>query len=970
MAIDFETNKNIIVKPQLNTPNKQNAESVSVPKTTDCPIDSKASSLAITNNAKAFIENHSQTKKITKAYLKEELTKFKDGNNKRIFSSEDAEEILIEKHDYEDFLASINLIKKYNLKLPAGILRDLFQNEKITSDDIEKKINIFKELLTNPLYKDLKKQYCVESLMSCSFDLEANTTPEQMSKNIELLNTIKTSNPKLYDNLTKDEAFFDLRCVLDSRIDKDTMQNILDSKLLGDELDYSIMLNLLKSETPKESVNKNIEIINFLLSDPTASSLFVSYNRLQDFQIANFLSTKTDPNFDISKKQGVIKLLKEHPCRFIDSEIMLNLITKNNDDTYENGKEFLTKFKKENKDVLCKTALENLSFKEGLRYLEIVKKAPIILENRSYARKDYLNFDRLENLANLLKYSTEKDYLRNQQSYIYHTFTPYLSKENNGPKTILDDPEKCKNVIDKTSAILEALPKTISDNIIGAIFEEVIANNDIQIKPQNLKFLEEIHNDEVFLKLIGYIPDRTMVKFLSQEYDIEILEKNKNLIKEKKDSALFSNHKTVKDLLFWDNDIEKIYNKYTELDKNYHDSLSLKVNKDDNTVTLSHEDGNNDEGKQYISYTYDKDMNLLTKITTKFLENEKQELLIEDKRTNSLHKIIVRNELDDNLSTAEKIISKYFDENGNLVRTKLYNKSSVNGLVNVKEQDYGQKLKVLADTIETPLGTIVEKELTSLDGTKSFIKNHIDSNGNENYTYKIVDKDGKVLLNHNRKEKHIDENTKLTAVNGKEFKVVYNKDSIDVTNLATGEKETINFAKLCPEKRVKSLEKMLKSLPGDELMKLNKFVKNIEFTNSIESSFDDNEQKIIAGTNRFVFLHEFGHAKDFSKCLNYTRTKAPGEISGDLKLQKIFQQEIKNLKENEPAFVNEVVKYFTASGETHYNGELGGLAEAIAEINAMQTTAQSHPMLQMRTQILQEYFPRTIAYLINNHLGN
>ena len=48
---------------------------------------------------------------------------------------------------------------------------------------------------------------------------------------------------------------------------------------------------------------------------------------------------------------------------------------------------------------------------------------------------------------------------------------------------------------------------------------------------------------------------------------------------------------------------------------------------------------------------------------------------------------------------------------------------------------------------------------------------------------------------------------------------------------------------------------------------------------------------------------------------------------------------------------------------THYGGELGGLGETIAESNALLTTPKTHELLAIRSQYLQQYFPRTIALL-------
>ena len=61
------------------------------------------------------------------------------------------------------------------------------------------------------------------------------------------------------------------------------------------------------------------------------------------------------------------------------------------------------------------------------------------------------------------------------------------------------------------------------------------------------------------------------------------------------------------------------------------------------------------------------------------------------------------------------------------------------------------------------------------------------------------------------------------------------------------------------------------------------------------------------------------------------------------------------------------VDYFI-NDTTHYAGKIGGLMETVAEVNAIQTNARFHPFLVMRTEILQEYFPKTIAYLVNNSL--
>ena len=91
------------------------------------------------------------------------------------------------------------------------------------------------------------------------------------------------------------------------------------------------------------------------------------------------------------------------------------------------------------------------------------------------------------------------------------------------------------------------------------------------------------------------------------------------------------------------------------------------------------------------------------------------------------------------------------------------------------------------------------------------------------------------------------------------------------------------------------------------------------------------------------------------------------KITKDPQLQAIFEMEKNLLKEKLPKEILKEANYFI-NDTNHYGGKLGGLAETIAEINAIQTTPKFHPLLIMRTEILQEYFPKTIAYLINNSL--
>lgn len=179
--------------------------------------------------------------------------------------------------------------------------------------------------------------------------------------------------------------------------------------------------------------------------------------------------------------------------------------------------------------------------------------------------------------------------------------------------------------------------------------------------------------------------------------------------------------------------------------------------------------------------------------------------------------------------------------------------------------------------------------------------------------------------------------------------------------------------KLNPE-NVEVLNDMLHSLPADELINVDKYVNKLILTDRIESGMHQITKDMHIGPHKFIFEHELGHAKDYNLTSiedilkSSSKQKSESKIAGSRDLQKIFFDELALLKENTSECIQDFVSYFAKGEGEHYGGKLGGLKEAIAETNAIQVTEKFHPFLKMRTQILQEYFPKTIAYLIKHKL--
>ena len=84
-------------------------------------------------------------------------------------------------------------------------------------------------------------------------------------------------------------------------------------------------------------------------------------------------------------------------------------------------------------------------------------------------------------------------------------------------------------------------------------------------------------------------------------------------------------------------------------------------------------------------------------------------------------------------------------------------------------------------------------------------------------------------------------------------------------------------------------------------------------------------------------------------------------ISGDKQLQAIFNEEKAAFKNCFTAEQEKYVEYFLNPGDMP-TLDLG-LSETVAEANAMLNSPNTQITLSFRTQYLQQYFPKTIAYI-------
>lgn len=307
------------------------------------------------------------------------------------------------------------------------------------------------------------------------------------------------------------------------------------------------------------------------------------------------------------------------------------------------------------------------------------------------------------------------------------------------------------------------------------------------------------------------------------------------------------------------------------------------------------------------------------------------------------------------------------DKNGKIQKTEYTELSEVTGVYNIKELYPNGKINVISSgKVDPKTGiTTVKKNMVSSDGTKTEFLYEDDPKGNRISDYKITDRNGKVLLNNSTSFEVISENKFISSKNNEKYEITLDKDILNVKDLNNPKKPD---TKIDINKFVKGNKALvidtLKSMPGQELIKMNQSVAKIDTYGTPISSFDPRNKTLNTNEGLFVVLHELGHATDI-RDINTTEELGKSKLKGifeDKELNEIYEQEKENFNKKYPNAQKDNIGYFI-NHETHSNKTSGGLMETIAESNALLSTPKTSDMLAIRAQYLQQHFPRTIAKL-------
>lgn len=337
-----------------------------------------------------------------------------------------------------------------------------------------------------------------------------------------------------------------------------------------------------------------------------------------------------------------------------------------------------------------------------------------------------------------------------------------------------------------------------------------------------------------------------------------------------------------------------------------------------------------------------------------------------DRRNNSVSKVRleVRKNMPQPVLINEVRVIK--DKDGKTLRKEYTNQSDIPGVLNIKHVFPDGSEKVLSSaSVDKKTGiTSIKKDMTSLDGTRTEYLYEDDPQGNRISDYKITDKNGKVLLKNSQSFEVLSDNKFISAKNDKKYEITVNDKDIDIKDLNSKESSKIVFENYLDGNKDKILT-VLKKMPGEELIALGKTTKHLNGIDDINySTYGAVNKRIKTGDNLYVMLHELGHAKDYNEVNVKEEETLKKSIFSNEKVNEVFEKEKEAFDKAFPTAQREHINYFIKTSE-----QKDGLQETIAETNALLNTYNNEDLFSIRSQYLQQYFPKTIAE-ISKSLAN
>ena len=517
-------------------------------------------------------------------------------------------------------------------------------------------------------------------------------------------------------------------------------------------------------------------------------------------------------------------------------------------------------------------------------------------------------------------------------------------------------PEKIIPELDKLSDFSKAAGEKAFGHVAKDVINKVLISDGEYVKKLNperfevLKaFASDVDTEKLIKKLLSESPE-----FLTEtKPKLSVLLRNTEIIK-KYAKLLSKKEIEISSIFAFQGDLEKLLQKLNKvMDSLLYDEGDMKysINPENSRVLI------NDSNK-YID-VYDAQMKPLfyeTRHGLSYADRHVYNTKVEDK----LHETVFSVSEYQNKKSSGPVLSEIIKNDKN--SREILTEGRIDGIYDYYKLLPDNEKKSFIQTISDEKGITYKKELESLDGTKSVI-NYTKNEAGEIFDYTVKDKDGSIIGKKHIQVQKAGDNTFEHIINGNRFLVHHSDKAVSVKNARTGTEKTIVFSELIKN----SLDKFtsrIKTFWADELEFLADNIKSIDsteklFDSKIVSDAEPSAQKtseIIFAAEKPVILHELGHEKYRNEAINQ-------------ELIQIFEYERRLFKDNMPPIIQDMTNYFLESNEhKKFRILTKPLTEAIAEINVILNTPFFLKETCARTHFLQQYFPKTIAFLMRRYL--
>lgn len=388
--------------------------------------------------------------------------------------------------------------------------------------------------------------------------------------------------------------------------------------------------------------------------------------------------------------------------------------------------------------------------------------------------------------------------------------------------------------------------------------------------------------------------------------------------------------------------------KYVNVDLNY------------NIADLIEVKNNSSSKQESVLYNMKKQKPVAKRTTIDGLYNVQKEF--NDYEKNTVVKQLFRR-ISENYSDYEYLINQTvekYDKNNKLLYTETMKESDIDGVFNVVKTYPDGRVEDLVKAQRLENGNVlIEKNLTSADGVKTIFRYEDDVQGNRIMDYKIIDTDGKILMDQSSSFEVVDENHFISSRNNKKFDIKFDNDFVHVKDCQTGKIADINLVNFTNSTQ-KDIIPLLKKIPGDEIFEMKEFnLKSLSLNNGFSNAAYSPKDELIGINEKYldagVLLHEWGHGKD-----ELSFKEISEKIADEPNLIADYEKEKSAVRELRSEAELEHFAYFGA--DYHYLGSKK-IKEGVAETNILLDIVPQHRVNSVRAHYWMQDFPRVIARL-------